>query len=49
MAGEEFDMMLFLLLKLRKNSNYNVKKEQKFWIRKIFEKSSWGSARIEVL
>ena len=38
MDDEEFDMMLFLFLKLRKKSSQNVKKGQRFWIRNIFEK-----------
>ena len=38
MDTEEFDTMLFLFLKLRKKSSQNVKKEQRFWIREIFEK-----------
>ena len=37
MDNEEFDMILFLFLRLRK-SRQNVKKERRFWIRKIFEK-----------
>ena len=38
MDTEEFCMMLFLFLKLRKKSSQNVKKEQRFWIMKDFEK-----------
>ena len=34
----EFDMMLFLFLKLEKKSGQNMEKEQRFWIRKLFEK-----------
>ena len=37
MDGEEFEMMLLLLLKLRKNSQ-SVKKERRFWITKIVER-----------
>ena len=33
MNTEEFDMLLFL--KLRKKNSQNVKKEQRFWIRKF--------------
>ena len=33
----EFEMMLFLFLKLPKKSSQNMKGEQKFWIRKILK------------
>ena len=37
MDDEEFDLILFWFLKLRKIGSQNVKKERKIWIRKIFE------------
>ena len=37
MEDEEFDIMLFLFLKLQKLSSQIVKKEHSFWIRKTFE------------
>ena len=38
MDVKEFDMMLFLFLKLRKINSQNVKKPRRIWITKIFEK-----------
>ena len=38
MDDEEFDLMLFWFLKLRKIRSQNVEKERRIWIRKIFEK-----------